>query len=129
MDVRLTARHLPVTEELRAFAEERATRLEHYFDRAHDVEIILSRDGDEYTAEIVAGATRGHTVAGHAKERELHVAIDRAMEKIERQMTKMKEQVRSRRGRGGSERMEEDRRRHDEHSAEPSGEMYRANEF
>lgn len=104
MNVKMSAKHVPITDELRSYAEGRAERFERYFDRAHDVDVVLGREGDDYTAEMVVHATRGQMIVGHAKERGLHAAIDLATDKVDRQLTKIKERIRGRRARGGGHR-------------------------
>ncbi|MBI3099305.1 MAG: ribosome-associated translation inhibitor RaiA [Planctomycetes bacterium] len=104
MNVKMSAKRVPITDELRSYAEERAERFGRYFDRAHDVEVFLGRDGDDYTAEMVVHATRGQMIVGHAKDRGLHAAIDMATDKVDRQLTKVKERIRGRRARGAGQR-------------------------
>ena len=104
MNVKMSAKHVPITDELRAYTEERANRFERYFDRAHDVEIVLGREGDNYTAEMIVHAARGQMIVGHAKERTMHAAIDLATDRVDRQLTKTKERIRGRRARGAGHR-------------------------
>ncbi|MBI3267760.1 MAG: ribosome-associated translation inhibitor RaiA [Planctomycetes bacterium] len=107
MNISIHARHMPVVpDELREYAEEKANRLERYFDRIKKIEVILNVEQERHMAEMVISATRGATLVAHTVEGDIHAAIDLVTDKMERQLTKLKEKLRGRRARGASVRKE-----------------------
>ena len=100
MQIVVHGQHIEVTEALRAYCEEKATRLGRHFDQPLDVRMQLSLDKPQHRAE-------GHiTVAGgeyHADvcAETMYAAIDLLVDKLDRQLIKHKEkQVEQRRGDG-----------------------------
>lgn len=102
MNISITARHMIVPEDLKAYAQEKAERLARYFDRIKKIEVILNVEQERHSAEMVISATRGVTLVGHTVEGEIHAAIDLVTDKMERQLTRLKEKLRGRRARGVS---------------------------
>ena len=90
------------------YVEERLQKLKKYIDNPVDARVILSVEKFRNTAEINLMAN-GLNVNGKEEEKDMHLAIDNAIEKIERQLKKRKEKVRgfktnpSRNGESGEE--------------------------
>lgn len=99
MNITITARHLRVTEDMKDYAEDRARKMWKYFDRISKIEVILDVDGEKYTAEMIVTATRHTQVVAHAKDADIHAALDKVTEKAERQLTKFKEKLKDHRSR------------------------------
>jgi len=97
--INVTARHMKITPEIKALAREKAEKLVHYFDRIKRVEIILNHDGKLYNVEMIITGTRGLTLVGKLSDRLYLVALDMVVEKMERQLTRLKEKLRNRRAR------------------------------
>jgi putative sigma-54 modulation protein len=77
----------------REYVEERLKKLEKYIDNPVDARVILSVEKFRNTAEINLMAN-GLNINGKEEEKDMHLAIDNAIEKIERQLKKRKEKVR-----------------------------------
>lgn len=94
MRVQIAVKHMDITEEMKDYAEERAEKLEHYFDRVNSMHVILNRDGELYSAEMICGGARGKQLVAHEKHKDVFAAMDLVTDKMERQLTKLKEKVR-----------------------------------
>lgn len=94
MKVSITHRHMPMTDLMRQYAEERATRLEKYFDRVLKLEVILGHEKERHIAELIATTHHGEKLVAHAVKDDMCAALDIATDKLERQIVKMKEKVR-----------------------------------
>ncbi|MFN3485882.1 MAG: ribosome hibernation-promoting factor, HPF/YfiA family [Planctomycetota bacterium] len=95
MKVTVTARHADFTEAIKDYAYEKARRLERYFDALRKLEVILDADSDgRYSAEMIASAVRGHVLVCHSLQDNAMAAIDAVVDKMERQLTKLKEKLR-----------------------------------
>ncbi|MEK7469800.1 MAG: ribosome-associated translation inhibitor RaiA [Planctomycetota bacterium] len=93
MRVQIAVKHMDISEAMKDYAEERAAKLEHYFDRINSMKVILNRDGNLYSAEMLCGGARGIQLVAHEKHKDLFAAMDLVTDKMERQLTKLKEKV------------------------------------
>jgi len=103
VNVSITHRHMPMTDLMRSYAEERAVRLEKYYDRVTKLEVILSLEKERHIAELIATTAHGEKLVGHAVKDDMCAALDMATDKLERQLVKAKEKVkgsRAKRARG-----------------------------
>ncbi len=97
MQVSVTGRHFEITSKIRSYAEEKAAKLPRFYDRVQSVEVVVSRDGDLNSVEMIVTAAGSQTTFV-AKEVGPDVAacIDLLIDKLERQLTKHKEKYRNR---------------------------------
>jgi putative sigma-54 modulation protein len=94
MKVTITARHAKFNESLKDAARAKAQHLEHFFDHLKKIEVILDLDGDtRYSAEMIASGLHGHVIVSSASEKSALAALDRVLEKMERQLIKFKEKL------------------------------------
>jgi putative sigma-54 modulation protein len=75
------------------YVEERLEKLKKYIDNPVDARVVLSVEKFRNTAEINLMAN-GLNINSKEEEKDMHLAIDNAIEKIERQLKKHKERVR-----------------------------------
>lgn len=108
MKISVTFRNAEGENWQKEYVEERLKKLKKYIDNPVDARVILSVEKFRNTAEINLMAN-GLNVNGKEEEKDMHLAIDNAIEKIERQLKKRKEKVRgfktnpSRNGESGEE--------------------------
>ncbi len=98
MEIRLTGRHVELTDELRSFINEKVGKLERFYDRIHEVEVIVSDESEQVEIEIIVRA--GHKQTFIAKETgpEAPGLVDVIVDKLERQIKKYKEKNRNHKG-------------------------------
>jgi putative sigma-54 modulation protein len=77
----------------KVYAEERITKLKRYLDMPAEAHIILSTEKFRSFAEINLSAN-GWNVNAKEEAKDMHLAIDSCIEKIEKQLKKQKEKVR-----------------------------------
>jgi len=95
MKTTITGRHLAVTSVLRAFALEKVARFQHYFENIQRAEVIFSPEkAGQFSAEVILHAPRGSVLVVHAQDRTATAAFDTAMEKMERQLARLKDKLR-----------------------------------
>ncbi len=78
---------------MKAYAQERAARLERYFEGIHSVQVILEKEKSSSVAEFVIGAVRGKTLVARASNPDMYAAIDLALSKAERLLRRFKGRV------------------------------------
>jgi putative sigma-54 modulation protein len=93
MKISVTFRNAEAESWQKEYVEERLNKLNKYIDNPVDARVILSVEKFRNTAEINLMAD-GLTINGKEEEKDMHLAIDNAIDKIERQLKKRKEKVR-----------------------------------
>jgi putative sigma-54 modulation protein len=125
--LKIVCKNVELTDELKAFAQEKIDRLEKFFDGVMKAQLILSPDfvtagvpavdegdsepaqrlekpgdvsGHVAAAEIVLTLSHGDPLVAHGRGDSFQAAIDIATDKVERQLRRHKEKLRDRRSRG-----------------------------
>jgi putative sigma-54 modulation protein len=95
MRIRVTSRHVDVDAALKAYIEEKISRLAHYFDRVDEAHVVLEAEGHRRIADVTVHASRA-VISSEQSAEDLRSAFDRAFEKVERQIRRHKGRVRDR---------------------------------
>jgi len=95
MKITVTGRHMDMTEVLKKYATSKMERLTHYFDHVLRAESVFAPEKDgRYSAEIILHAPRHAILVVHAQEKTATGAFDLALEKVERQLARLKDKLR-----------------------------------
>ena len=97
MDIRISGRHVAVTDAMREHARERVEKLERYSAHLMHVEVTLSIEGERHTAEIVAAFRKKGEVVAKCETHDMYQAIDQAISKLETQLRRLESRVKDRR--------------------------------
>jgi len=84
-----------IPDHIKEYAEEKAENLQRLFDGTMKVEVVFSSSGNKSTAEMVLSAKKGARLHAQGKGDNLQIALDKMSDKMERQLTKFKEKLRS----------------------------------
>lgn len=109
MKITVTGRHMDLTEVLKKYVVTKMEHLTHYFDHVLRGEVVVTPEKDrQYSAEIILHAPRAAILVVHAQEKTASAAFDIALEKLERQLVRLKDKLRGktkpvRTRRGGTE--------------------------
>ena len=99
MQVNITFRGMDSTEALKNHLKQRIEHVEKFFDRAVEAHVVLSLERYLHHADLSLQA--GHfLLRGKAKSEDMYKSIDEAMEKIERQLKRYKDKIRTTKHRG-----------------------------
>lgn len=101
MDIIVSGRHLSITSAIKDYAEKKVSRLEKFFDRIIRVQVNLDVESERHTAEMIVSAPKGSMLISEVTDHDIYAAIDRAVDKLERQLTRHKEKLSKRRERRG----------------------------
>ena len=96
MDIKVNGRHVEVTEPLRLYAEEKIGRFDKYLTNISEAIVTLSVQKHLHKVEVLIKANGTHIQAESVTE-ELYSAIDEVVEKIDRQIKKLKGKIESKR--------------------------------
>lgn len=100
MQVNLTGHHVDITDALRAYVDEKIAKLERHFDHVTNVHVILSVEKLNQKAEATVHIA-GADVFADAIHEDMYAAIDGLIDKLDRQVLRHKEKLKSHRGNGG----------------------------
>ena len=103
MQIIVTGRHVEVTEAVRDYVQSKAGKLPRYYDRIHEIEVVLDHESEQFTVEMIVRAGRKHTFVVSEAGPDTFALIDLITEKVERQLTKLKEKNRNRKHDGKSD--------------------------
>jgi putative sigma-54 modulation protein len=93
MKISLTFRNAEGEPWQKEYVDERLNKIKKYIDRPMDVHVILSVEKFRNVAEVNMIAN-GININAREEAKDMHLAIDNAVEKIERQLKKYKEKIR-----------------------------------
>lgn len=95
MQIRITGRHVDLSDDVRAYAEDKASKLPRFYDRIHDIEVVFGHESEQFTAEMIVRADRKHTFIASETGPDSFALIDLIVEKLQQQLTKHKEKNRN----------------------------------
>jgi putative sigma-54 modulation protein len=98
MRINVVGKHFEVTDAIKAYGEQKASRLPRYFNGVQMITFTIGKTGahatGEYDAELIINAAGGHDdFVSHAKASDPYAAIDLVVEKGERQLRDFKERL------------------------------------
>lgn len=100
MQVAVTFRHMEPTDALKEFAAEKVEKIEKYIHTPTDAHIVLSVEKYMHQADITIRA-HGFMMRGREKSEDMYASIDRAVDKIEKQVRRYKNKLSSHKPREG----------------------------
>ncbi|MHB1843312.1 MAG: ribosome hibernation-promoting factor, HPF/YfiA family [Deltaproteobacteria bacterium] len=135
MQTNITFRNLEASDFIKSYAREKVDRVNKYLDKASEAHVVLGLERHLHHADITIHAGP-YVLRGREKSEDMYASIDLAMDKIERQLKRYKEKMKSHRalphhGEGAGDRV---RIRHDVVSVASEEEVskphvIRSNEF
>ena len=96
MQINISGRHVEVTESMKEYVTSKVERLTHHHDRITSTNVIVSVDKLIQKAEATIHVS-GKDVFAEATNEDLYAAIDSLVDKLDRQLIKHKEKMRSHR--------------------------------
>ena len=96
MNITVIGRHMDVTPPLKAYAEQKASKLSKYYDLIQEIEVILNADKDDTSVEMIVNAEHKNTFIAHQNGGDAYAGSDGCVHKLERQLTEHKQKFRNR---------------------------------
>lgn len=102
MQLSVTFRHMESTDALRDYAQDKIERIKKYFPDPIKAHVVLICDrGYNHTADVMLTLHNGLAIKGIETTEDMYSSIDLVMAKIERQVRRYKEKIRSHKGSEG----------------------------
>jgi ribosomal subunit interface protein len=100
MDVVVAARHGTLPDHVVALAREQFDRLERYESRVSRLEVTLTNEKNRWVVDAHARVDRSSRVHAHGEARDVRSAVDQAVERMGRQLKRLRERHRDHQGPG-----------------------------
>lgn len=100
MHMNITFRHLDPIDSLKNYAQEKVARVNKYLDSATEAHVVLSLERHLHHADITIHSGT-YVLRGRENSEDMYASIDLAMDKIERQLKRYKEKLKSHHAREG----------------------------
>lgn len=102
MQLSVTFRHMDSTEALQTYAKEKVERIRKYFPDPIKAHVVFICDrGYNHTCDVMITLHNGLVIKGIETTEDMYSSIDLVMAKIERQVRRYKEKIRSHKGSEG----------------------------
>jgi putative sigma-54 modulation protein len=92
----VSSRHMDVSVALKTYAEQKADKLNKYYDRIQEIEVILDTAKDGMRAEMIVNAEHKNMFIAHHDDGDAYACIDGCVDKLERQLSEHKKKIRNR---------------------------------
>ena len=89
MQINITGRHFEVTEAMKAYINEKLSRLNRYFDHIIEAHTVLSIEKYRHKAEVTLLVKRV-SIFTSEKSNDMYTSIDKVMDKMERKLRRYK---------------------------------------
>jgi putative sigma-54 modulation protein len=96
MDITVTFRHTEPIESLKAYAEEKVSKMEKYLDSHAEAHIVLTVEKFRHQADVNL-SINGTWIKGFEETGDMYSAIDQVMDKIEKQLKRHLSKIRNHR--------------------------------
>lgn len=107
MQIAVTFRHMEASEPVRAYLEEKVSRIKKYIEEPIDAQAVLSVSKKiRHSAEVTIVA-KGITIKGSEETNDMYAAIDAVVDKLERQLKRYKEKLKNHKPSPGAARQVE----------------------
>lgn len=104
MQIAVTFRHMEASDPVRAYIEEKVSRVKKYIEEPIDAQVVLSVEKKiRHNAEVTITA-KGITIKGSEETNDMYAAVDAVVDKIERQLKRYKEKLKNHKPATGRER-------------------------
>ncbi len=96
MQIVVSARHAGITEEMKAYAERKASKLLKFYDKIQEIEVVLDHASAGHSVEIIVNAEHKNMFVASEAGDDFFACTDLAVDKLGRQLTKHKDKHRNR---------------------------------
>ncbi|MFK8021075.1 MAG: ribosome-associated translation inhibitor RaiA [Pseudomonadales bacterium] len=97
MHMQISGHHVDLTDSLRDYVNSKLTRIERHFDNITNTHVTLSVEKNRQKAEATVHVS-GADIFAASESEDMYAAIDTLADKLDRQVIKHKEKVRSHKG-------------------------------
>jgi putative sigma-54 modulation protein len=94
--VTVSSRHMEVTPPLKTYADQKANKLNKYYDRIQEIEVVFDNGKDQTRVEMIVHAEHRNLFVVHEDHEDAYAGVDACVDKLERQLSDHKKKIRNR---------------------------------
>lgn len=102
MQIKVSARHGHLPEDIQQHIRDKASKLPHLFPRLMMIEVIVDFQEDDRIVEFLVSAEHKHDFVATERSKDLFAAVDLCLAKLEGQVRKYKEKIQDHHRRGAA---------------------------
>jgi putative sigma-54 modulation protein len=102
--VTISSRHMEVTSALKAFAEQKTSKLTRYYDRIQEIEVVFDNAAEAMRVEMIVNAEHRNMFIAHATGKDAYACLDGCIGKLERKLSEHKKKFRNRKHLAGEDK-------------------------
>jgi len=103
VEIQITGRHVEVPEDVREYIHAKIGKLPRFYDRIHNVDVVLDHVAEQFTTEVIVRADHRQTFIARETGPDTFALVDLVVDKLERQLRRHKEKLRDHKHDGKSE--------------------------
>jgi putative sigma-54 modulation protein len=93
VQIKISARHGPLSDANQQFIRDKAEKLLHYFQRIMMIEVLVDFKEDDTLVEFLVSAEHKHDFVASERHKDVLTAVDLVLHKLEQQVRKYKEKI------------------------------------
>jgi putative sigma-54 modulation protein len=93
VQIKISARHGNLTEEIQRFIREKANKLLHLFDRIMMIEVMVDLSSEDKLVEFLVSLEHKHDLVARDRNKDVLAAVDVVLDKLSQQLRKYKEKI------------------------------------
>lgn len=90
MQLNISGHHIEMTDALKAYVEDKLSKVKRHFDNITNVQVTLTVEKERQKAEATIHLS-GHDIHASSEHEDMYAAIDLLSDKLDRQVVKYKE--------------------------------------
>jgi len=94
--ITVSGRHVDLSDRLKTYAEDKAGKLERFYDRVQSIEVVFDKQNLSHRCEIMVKADHHQTFVAKEEHEDPYMALDATVKDLERQLRRHKEKFRNR---------------------------------
>jgi putative sigma-54 modulation protein len=94
MQVKISSKHMELTPAIEAYAEKKIEKFPRFFDRIHEVEMLIDKAKNGYTLEIITNVAHHDPFVATSDHEDLYACIDLGIDRSIRQLKDHKSKLR-----------------------------------
>jgi len=96
MQVTVSGRHMGVSDALKQYCQEKASKLVRFYNRIQSIEVILDGQHGKHSAKMIVHVEGSDPVVADESHDDVFAAVDILLEEVEAQLRRHKERIRNR---------------------------------
>ena len=94
MEIKISSKHMDLTPAIEDYATKKLDRFPRYFDRIQQIEMIVDKEKNGYTLEIITDIAHHEPIVATSDHQDLYACIDLGIDRSIRQLTDHKSKLR-----------------------------------